>query len=163
MKTNLLLTLAITLGGIQSYAESKCDIQVERQVTVADPTIFGSTTSEDCKTTDSMAYSDGAHYQARLVADELIRECQSEGHQDCRVTKDVQRGGSYPGSDRGTFYNFVCVTGNRVKVKTLNKKEFARAQCQKIDKCIEDALNNGDDKLYQTAKDLFALKNCGND
>ncbi len=69
-------------------------------------------------------------------------------------------GDRYPGSEEGVFRAHICVTGTRVETIELPAHEIQAKQCEKIDVCIQDALNSHDEKLYQMAKDLYLLKKC---
>lgn len=136
-----------------SFAEPKCSIEVDSQVKIVDPPIRS---DKNCQDTNYMTTLAAANAEAEVLTKVLIRECQYS-HIDCVISENNYSGGNDYASG---FERRVCVTGTKAKNKTLSPAEVLSKQCQLIDKCFQNALNDHDEKLYQMAKDLFVLKNC---
>jgi hypothetical protein len=157
-----ILLIASLFTSLNAFSAQTCDL------TVNIPQTEGS--KIEIITGDASASvrsdEDNEGYQNSLLATEAIKECQSKGGTDCvvKTTKNylTSSGGTFTNRRYTHHYN-VHAEGKKISGgKKISDAQYAKkriqAICQKIDVCINNAINDSDSSLQYMEK-LSLAKN----
>ena len=159
MKILLLISL---MTSINAYSAQVCDL------TVQVPQVEGGTV--EIVTADASASVSGkendTQYQKTILTTAAMNECARKGGQECAVktSKDYVTfaGGTFT-NRRATYHYDIRVEGKKfVGGKKITDAQYAKKRarilCQKIDVCINNAINDNNSTLLYMEK-LSLAKN----
>lgn len=152
----LLLILSSIFMTVNSYAAPTCDLNVSVS------------RLKDVKTTafitdDWLSDNDKSlDYLEDLLDSHLLKKCADQGATNCKITKRDNKFDVYQAS----YTVYATVQGTIVKGgKKLSDNEYAKerqkAICEKVDTCINDALNDEETSTNFMEK-LFMVKDKNN-
>lgn len=159
MKILLLISL---MTSINAYSAQTCDLSVSVSQLAGGKTEI--VTGEATASVSSK--EDDEKYQFTTLTTAAIKNCESKGGVDCVVKTKTRRMDQHGGTwtnYRYTYNYVVYVEGTKViggkKISDAQyAKNRARILCQKIDTCINNALNDSQSTLLYMEK-LEKVKN----